>query len=142
MEGRRVERHHANYTEAFNAACPAYMSMGMSWDEFWHGDPQMAAAFREADRIASRRRDQELWLQGRYVYDAMLAAAPLYQTFARSHRPRNYDEKPYTQMAEDAEREKELESRLANGKALAERLAGMIGGWQSRSNREGGQSGG
>ena len=119
-----------------------YMSMGMTWDDFWHGDPQMAVAFRKADKLRIKRRDQELWLQGRYVYDAMLAAAPLYQTFARSHRPRKYDEKPYTSMAEDRRREEELETRLANGKMLANLLVGMIGGWQGRNTQEGGPSDG
>lgn len=117
-----------------------YMSIGMTWDEFWHGDPRMAEAYREADRLRTRKRDQELWLQGRYVYDAMIAAAPLYQTFSKTHRARKYCEKPYMQAVEDKKHEEDLEVRLANGKALAGRLAGMIGGWQSRNLQEGGSS--
>lgn len=53
---------------------PYYISIGMTADEFWHGEPYMAAIYRKAHEMRNDERNQELWLQGLYIYDAVAVA--------------------------------------------------------------------
>ena len=47
---------------------------GMTYDQFWHGDPWMAASYREA-YVARRKAENERdWLQGAYFYNAVTTA--------------------------------------------------------------------
>ena len=50
------------------------MMYGMSYDEFWHGDPWLAYYYREA--YIARRKDENYrdWLQGAYFYNAVATA--------------------------------------------------------------------
>lgn len=43
----------------------------MTADEYWFGEPRLAEAYREAQKLRDERRNQELWLQGLYIYDAV-----------------------------------------------------------------------
>lgn len=122
------------YTEAFEAACPYYLSLGMPWDLFWHGDPWAVRAYRESDRLSMRRADRLAWLQGLYVYRAMGLMAPAYRTFSK-HGPRKYDPVPLMDAAEASERRRE-ETLRENG-----RLAAMdIARWVDAFNGKAGQA--
>ena len=56
----------------------------------------LAKCYREADAIKSERRNQELWLQGMYVYEAICDASPILHAFAkRGTKPHPYTDKPY-----------------------------------------------
>ncbi len=54
-------------------ACPLYMAMGMTYEQFWEGEATMASAFRKADEIRRKRRNEELWLEGIYTAEALSA---------------------------------------------------------------------
>ena len=47
--------------------------MGMSYELFWDGEPSLAVAYRRADEINRKRMNQELWLNGRYMVEALSA---------------------------------------------------------------------
>lgn len=51
-----------------------YLSWGMSYEEFWHGKPILASFYYEKHLIDIEQRNQELWLQGLYIYDALVVA--------------------------------------------------------------------
>lgn len=111
-------------------ACPYYLSIGMPYDLFWHGEPWAVRLYRESDRLSMRRADYMAWLQGRYVYDAMCQVAPAYRTFSKRPKPRPYTEKPYSELLDDREREKTHEQQLQNGRIVAERIARMVNRWK------------
>ena len=46
----------------------------MSYDEFWYGDPFRAVAYRAAHRLRTEQTNQQLWLQGLYVHNAVAVA--------------------------------------------------------------------
>ena len=46
----------------------------MSYDEFWYGDPFRAVAYRAAHRLRIEQSNQQLWLQGLYVHNAVAVA--------------------------------------------------------------------
>lgn len=120
-------------TSAFEKACPHYLSMGMSWELFWHGPAEAVKHYREKDRLDLKRADALAWLQGKYVYDAMLRAAPPFQTFSKTHRAHPYNEAPYEELAERREREKTLAQRLSNGELVAKKLAEEFGRWKEKN---------
>ena len=62
-----------SYTEIFDSACPYYMALGMSYDEFWYADPNRAIFYKEADTFKRRYINEELWLQGLYFARAIAA---------------------------------------------------------------------
>lgn len=68
----------------------------MSYDEFWNGDVELARYSREAWRLGREVRNQELWLQGAYFYEAMLDAAPMLHAFAKKGtKPTPYRDAPF-----------------------------------------------
>lgn len=55
----------------------------MTEEQYWDKDCTLVKAFREADRIRQERRNQEMWLQGAYFYDAIAAVSPIIRAFAK-----------------------------------------------------------
>lgn len=76
------------------------MAFGMTYEQFWDGDNEMPKMFRKAHEIKQREADQQAWLQGAYVYQAIGALAPALKAFAKGsaqpyiERPFGYEEKP------------------------------------------------
>ena len=47
------------------------MAIGMTYDQYWFGDPLMVRAFYKADKLRRRREDENAWLYGMYVQSAI-----------------------------------------------------------------------
>ena len=47
---------------------------GMTYDQFWYGDPWMAKAYRNAYVERRKEENRRDWLQGAYFYKALEAA--------------------------------------------------------------------
>jgi len=93
--------------------------MGMSSDEFWHGELKLVKSYREAYRIKQEIKDYELWKQGMYVYEAILNASPILHAFAKKGtKPRPYPEKPYG--LEKQESKKQKAKRVENERLKAQ----------------------
>lgn len=79
------------------------MSMGMTYDEFWHGPPSLVRAYRKAYDMKRHERNHEMWLMGRYVFDA-LRCAPLAVGFVdKTAKSGNYPDRPYPLSEQEAE---------------------------------------
>lgn len=79
----------------------------MPQEEFWHGPPRLAGAYREA--YAIRRDNEHLseWRLGLYFRDALLNASPALAGLGRGME-HEYPERPYQMQsagASDEERE-------------------------------------
>ena len=104
---------HSSYTEIFEEQCPFYISIGMSYEQYWDGDCWMAKDYREAHKLRQKRDNELAWLIGRYVYDAQCAVSPLLHAFAKNGTTAHpYLERPYPSSMEEV-REREIE-RLKN----------------------------
>lgn len=57
--------------ELFSRTAPYYLSLGMPLEEFWHGEPASVIQYRAAEEHRKRRRERELWSQGRYFLYAV-----------------------------------------------------------------------
>lgn len=106
------------------------MSIGMSYHDFWHGDVSMVEAYRKANELREKRRNQELWLQGMYFYEALCDASPLFRFSMKKGvvKPEPYAKEPYPITAAEVREREEREARekelrfKAEFAAFAERM--------------------
>ena len=83
----------------------------MTEEQYWDRDCTLTKYYREADELRKERMNQERWLQGMYIYDAISRLAPLFPAFAKKGaRPQPYVEEPYPinkQSIKEAEHKRE-----------------------------------
>ena len=122
---RNVRSSFLTYTEQFYEVFPYYLSIGMTCEQFWEDDPTLVKFYRKAAEIKNERKNQELWLQGMYIYEALCDVAPLLHAMAkRGTKPHPYPEQPYAISEKQRERDtEEKERKVANkGKMFMEML--------------------
>lgn len=85
------------------------MAMGMSYDDFWHGDVHMAVAYRKAHRLKKQMKSAEQYMMGLYVYHAICAAHPLFAF--KPHEPMHYLEEPLPIDDREAKEREERKER-------------------------------
>ena len=106
------------YTKAFYDHFPYYLSIGMSPEQYWDDDPSLVKYYRKADELQRNRRNQELWLQGMYIYEALCDVAPVLQAFAKKGtKPVPYPDHPYALTVHEREEEKKLIEKREREKA-------------------------
>ena len=121
--GRKAHSSFLTYTEQFNEVFPYYLSIGMTYDQFWNDDPALARYYRQAAEIKVERKNQELWLQGLYVYEAICDVAPILHAMAKKGtKARPYPDQPYAITEKQRRREaEEKERKIAEkGKRMME----------------------
>ena len=100
------------YTEKFYELFPYYLSIGMTYDQYWNDDPSLVKYYRKADEMRKERINEELWLQGMYVYEALCDVSPILHAFAKKGtKPHPYSERPYAITESQHKREKEEKER-------------------------------
>ena len=63
-----------SYGEIFDECFAFYLAIGMSSAEYWTGDPSLVRYYRQAYQIRQEEQNNNAWLQGLYVYDAVSTA--------------------------------------------------------------------
>ena len=107
-----------SYTKTFYDQFPYYLSIGMTPEQYWDGDPTLVKYYRKSDEISRERRNQELWLQGMYVYEALCDVAPVLHAFAkRGVKPTPYSDHPYALTSRERADEKKLREKRDREKA-------------------------
>ena len=90
----------------------------MTPEQYWDGDPALAKHYRKAEEIRRKRRNEELWLQGMYIYEALCDVAPVLHSFAKKGtKPRPYADHPYAITVNDREAERKLQEKRDREKA-------------------------
>lgn len=102
-------------TKLFEHECPYYMSYGMSFDEFWYGDPYLAKFYREAYKLKMRYDDVFMWKQGMYIYEALCDVSPILHAFSKKGaKPLQYRTRPMSEELKENKTEKEKEIEVKN----------------------------
>jgi hypothetical protein len=96
------------FTEYFDELFPAYLAMGMTWTQFWIEEPELAVAYRKADRMRKRRTNEELWLQGVYFAEALNATVG--NMFSKGNK-NQYPAEPFPITVEEQQERREREER-------------------------------
>ena len=86
--------------EIFQSLCPYYMFLGMSYEQYWYGKPDMVQAFYETYKYKRKAKNEEIWLQGLYIAEAISAVF--------SEGKKKYPDKPHD-IYPKTEEEKRLE---------------------------------
>lgn len=68
----------------------------MTYEQFWYQDPHLVRAYAKAEEMRIKRKNEELYLQGRYVYEAIGAFAEILPAFPKKGaKIHPYLEEPY-----------------------------------------------
>ena len=109
---------------------PYYLSIGMPYDLYWSGDCALVRSYRKAFQLRQRVKNQDLWLQGAYFYEAICDASPLFNPFAKpGTNAFPYISSPYGLTEEDIKEEKERQEKAKYEKMKEKTLA-----WASSMN--------
>ena len=57
----------------FDDALPYYLTIGMPYELYWDGRPELVIPYRKADILRQKRSNDEAWLQGVYFMHAIAA---------------------------------------------------------------------
>ena len=96
------------FTEFFDEMFPAYLAMGMTWTQFWIDEPELTVAYRKSEMIKRRRKNEELWLEGIYVAEAL--SATVGNMFAKGQK-HQYPAEPFPITADEQQERREREER-------------------------------
>lgn len=108
------------YTEVFERLCPYYMSIGMTYDEYWNGANELPRYYRKAEELRMEKNNYEAWLQGFYIYEAFCNASPLFHAFAKKGtKPIPYPERPHALTEDEKERDEEMEEKKVMEQGIA-----------------------
>ena len=117
------------YTEKFYELFPYYLSIGMTSEQYWEGDCALVKYYRKAEELRNDKRNQELWLQGMYIYEAICDVAPILHAFAKKGtKPTPYSDKPYPLNDKQTKRDEEEKQRrlTEKGKRFMEAMAASV----------------
>ena len=105
--------------EMLTNLCPAYMAMGMGYEEYWNCNTKVHKAYRLAWEQKKKYRNWEMWWQGGYIYDALLKVAPVMRAALGKGKVEagKYAEEPYPLTKKEAEEIQERK-RVENMKRM------------------------
>lgn len=105
------------YTEIFNKKFPYYLSIGMTEEQYWDRDCCLVKFYREAEEIRRERFNQEAWLQGMYIYDALARISPILHAFAK----KGTKAQPYVEEAYPINKKTMEDAKLKKEKAKSQK---------------------
>ena len=100
------------------------MSLGMSYHEYWYGEPQLVKYYYEAYNYRRKEKNQELWLQGLYFAHAISS------NFSKKDK---YPKEPLDIYPKTAE-EKRIEQEN-NRKKVIDYFTNLQQRWNNGNNR-------
>jgi len=109
----------------FDKALPDYLVMGMTYDEFFNKDHTLVIAYRKAYELKRKKENEDMWLQGAYVYEAIARIAPLLIPFNKHPKPEPYLDKPYPMFGKETSDEN-AESQAVTDRGFAYMQAQMM----------------
>lgn len=94
-----------SYSDIFDENFPYYLAMGMSYAEYWNMDCLLVKAYRKKAQIELEMKNQQAWLQGMYIYEAMMDVAPFVKFSTKPVKPTPYRTEPYDLSGKNKEEE-------------------------------------
>ena len=107
--------------KTFEEVCPIYMSYGMTYDEFWYDDFYKCKYYREYHKIKVKQKDEEMWIQGMYIYEALCDVSPILHAFSKKGtKPLPYTDKPYMKTTPSLQTEEDKKQEAENARLIAQ----------------------
>ena len=96
----------------------------MTSDEYWNGDCDLVKYFRQANKLKIEKKNQDLWLQGCYIYEAITSGVAT--VFRKENtQPIPYIAEPFPNSKEESEQRKEKKQKENYELHKAKRIAEM-----------------
>lgn len=115
------------YTQIFEEQCSYYMSIGMTYDEYWYGEAERVKYYRDAHILKNKARNQEMWIQGMYFISSITVALDTKKKAKYPAEP--LDIFPKTEAEKKADVEKERRKVIDYFTQLKQR-------WDNGNNRQ------
>ena len=127
-EGKTEPPDSYNCRKIIEEAFPMYLAMGMSYDEYYKKDHTLVIAYRKAHELKRKAENENMWLQGAYVYEAIRRVAPLLIAFNSHPQEIPYLDKPFELISGESEKEQKenKEAKAVEEKGLAYMKAKML----------------
>lgn len=120
----------------------------MTYDQFWNQDVELVKAYREANKIRRDLKNQDMWMQGAYIYEAILDAAPVLR-FSFSKKPPKpipYREQPFElrtgQRKQEAGKSEELTRQEKSDKKAKAMMEMFMVSINKKFEKKGGEGNG
>ena len=99
----------------------------MTYDQFWNEDCELVVFYRKAAQIKQDLKNQDAWVQGAYIYEALLDVAPVLRAFAKKEtKPAPYPKEPFEFFSKQDKQKKAKAQEKNDIKAKAYMEAFMI----------------
>ena len=120
-----------SYSEVFLAKFPYYLSIGMTEEQYWDRDCTLVKSYREAEELRKERVNQEMWLQGMYIYDAISRLSPILRAFAK----KGTKAQPYVEEAYPISKKTVEEAELKKEKAKSQKGLRYMQAYMAQNNK-------
>jgi hypothetical protein len=121
----------SNFRELFDEWFPYYLSIGMTPEQYWDGDPWLCKAYRRKAEFDKERLNEQLWLQGMYIYEALADVAQLFNGMVTKPKLLPYPTEPYPLSGTASEERKRREYERKK-----EAVQNKLQAWMAASNRK------
>ena len=97
IKPKRVE--HIFLYKQFEEVCPYFISIGMTYEQFWYDDVSLTKYYLKAFQLKEEREALKSkwarWEQGLYIYEALCDVSPILRAFSKATKPLQYPQQPY-----------------------------------------------
>lgn len=99
----------------------------MSEEQFWDKDCLLTKYFREAEALRNEKANQQAWLQGMYIYDALSRISPILHAFCKKGtKAQPYVKEPYPISKQEIENSKSKREKEEAQKGVRYMQAYMV----------------
>ena len=114
-DSEEIEDETIDFVDLFNKQFPYFLSIGMTYEQYWQGDPYLTRFYREAEKMRFNRENQMMWIQGLYINNAVETV--VYNAWCRKNGEKaiTYYDKPI-----DFNVQKNIEDEKKEAEAQAE----------------------
>lgn len=104
----------------------------MTEGQYWDKDCTLVKYYRKAEEIRKERINQEMWLQGMYVYDAISRLSPILRAFSK----KGTKAQPYVEEAYPINKKTVKKAEIKKEKANSEKGLRYMQAYMTKANKQ------
>lgn len=104
--------------------------MGMTYNQYWYGDPLMVRAFSESHKLKQELENREAWLNGLYVFKAVsVSLENAFRDKKSNHPIAEYPSEPFNLFGEQKKEEFDEDVELALAESYMKQMVRVGKNW-------------
>ena len=88
------ETNETSLKEYFDTLFEYALAIGMTYDQFYNDDVDLFVRYHNAEKLRQKKRNNEMWLQGAYIYNAIGSLAPILNGMVKNPKAQPYMKQP------------------------------------------------